>query len=378
MLHTQSTASSDIPLGDWYRAEVLPRLTVDMVFGDDVQWTRAGAWLARPCPLHNGERDSFHVHPETLAWKCHSACQASGDAVHFIKRRDRVDFPDAVRRLAALVGLELPGYVHDARTSRATRATARVTRAIAPRLAAARPAKGPNSSRTPPRPPPSRPPAEEVAALWASAVPVTADPEAAAYLASRAIDPARVEDQQLARVLPPADCRRKTSALPRWARFSGRSWAESGHRLVLPLYGAIGRLESLRARLVRPARGKELKALAATRYQVAGLVLAEVLARRLLAGDADAVELVRHAGLWIAEGEIDFLTLATAWSDADEDAPAVLGLVSGAWTPELAARLPDGCTVTIATDADNAGQKYADEITDSLRGRKVRVQRWSP
>lgn len=347
----RSTLTSAELLGDWLRREVLPRLSVPLVYGD-VRRGRAGAWLTQPCPLHNGERDSFHVHPDTLAWKCHSKCQDSGDVVAFVERRNGVGFVDAARYLAGLVGEELPG----------------------------RGARGPHQPaaprRSPPRPPPvyRRPPAAEVAALWAAAQPVTSDPEASAYLESRALCPATVEDRDLARVLPPG------ARLPRWTSCRGRSWAESGHRLVLPSYSATGRLESLRARLLRPPRvADELKALAPAGANVAGLLLADALGRRLFAGEPDAVELVRRGGVWIAEGETDWLTLASAWSDGAEDAPAVLGLVSGAWTPELAARLPDNVTLQLATDADEAGERYACEVVATLAARMraglVKVER---
>jgi hypothetical protein len=148
------------------------------------------------------------------------------------------------------------------------------------------------------------------------------------------------------------------------------------------MYGATGRLESIRARLLRTPHGDELKALAPRGAQVAGLLLSDALGRQLLAGDIDAVELVRRAGVWIAEGEPDFLTLSTAWSDSAEDAPAVLGIVSGTWTPQLAARVPNGCTLTLATDADAVGDKYAGEVVATLAARMraggVKVERWQP
>ena len=63
------------------------------------------------------------------------------------------------------------------------------------------------------------------------------------------------------------------------------------------------------------------------------------------------------AGIVIAEGGPDFITWAVESSDADEDAPAVFGIGSGAWTPEHAARVPDGYIVTIATHDDEAGDR---------------------
>jgi hypothetical protein len=78
--------------------------------------------------------------------------------------------------------------------------------------------------------------------------------------------------------------------------------------------------------------------------------------------------------LVIAEGEMAFL----AWSLSS--AIATLGIVSGSWTPELAARIPDNARVLIATDHDRAGQEYAQKIIHSLRdravARRVVLERW--
>jgi hypothetical protein len=205
---------------------------------------------------------------------------------------------------------------------------------------------------------------------------VAEDAEAGAYLASRFLDPVKVQDRDLARVLP------VTFRFPRWARH-WRSSKGPCYRLIFALYGATGQLETLRARpLVRLEKPRP-KALPVSDAESAGLVLADVLGRSLLANDPDAMELVRRAGVWITEGEPDFLTLATAWSESAEHAPAVFGLASGAWTPDLAACVPDGTTVVVATDPDAAGEQYAQGVVatfaDRMRQRKVRAERarWS-
>jgi DNA primase len=84
----------------------------------------------------------------------------------------------------------------------------------------------------------------------------------------------------------------------------------------------------------------------------------------------------------VAEGEIDFLTCAADASDANEHAAAVLGVTSGSWTAELAARVPDGAVVVVATDDDKGGEAYARRIVDTLaprmRAGRVSVERWKP
>jgi len=43
--------------------------------------------------------------------------------------------------------------------------------------------------------------------------------------------------------------------------------------------------------------------------------------------------------------------------------------VSGSWSAAIAARIPNGSHVVIATDNDAAGDKYAEIIAASLSGR---------
>ena len=226
---------------------------------------------------------------------------------------------------------------------------------------------------------PVYPPAEELAALWAACVPVVHDEAAALYLLGRRIEPFRVADLDAARALP-----LDASGLPAWAN----SWASRRLRLVVPLVDVRGAMRSVLARTIVPSAElppDALKSAAPKGYGRAGLVLACPFARRVLehsakpswwTDDAPAFRVV------VAEGEIDFLTCAAEASDANEHAPAVLGVTSGSWTAELAARIPDGTTVVVATDDDKGGETYARRIVETLAPRMraglVRVERWRP
>src|SRR5262249_38341057 len=87
-------------------------------------------------------------------------------------------------------------------------------------------------------------------------------------------------------------------------------------------------------------------------------------------GDDSAVEpFVREVGLVVVEGEPDWWTWATRWGEAHDLAPAVLGLVSGSWTEEIAARVPDGTSVVVRTHADRPGGGYAERVVRSPEGR---------
>jgi hypothetical protein len=71
----------------------------------------------------------------------------------------------------------------------------------------------------------------------------------------------------------------------------------------------------------------------------------------------------------VTEGDPDFMTWGTRFSDADEAAPATFGIFSGSWSPAIAARVPDGTRVSVRTDHDDAGDRYAAVVIDSLRSR---------
>jgi hypothetical protein len=230
-----------------------------------------------------------------------------------------------------------------------------------------------------PRPAPEPPPArertpEEVGALWSRCVRVCDDGgEVAAYLEGRGIPAGAVEDLDLARALP-AD-----AILPPWAGRAGRPWPISGHRLIVPLFDSAGVLVTLQAVAVNPAEPSKLWPRGGG---PAGAVFADPLARLWLSrepmGDgSDPAEAVRRYGLVVAEGAPDFLTWATNWGEACEDAPAVVAVAAGSWTAELAARVPDGTNVTLATHPDKAGDRYAQEVARSLSGR-CSLRRWRP
>ncbi|MBI2900475.1 MAG: hypothetical protein HYY17_09825 [Planctomycetes bacterium] len=207
-------------------------------------------------------------------------------------------------------------------------------------------------------PPPSYPPHDELLDMVRNSLPVTSDPEAVAWLASRGLDPEAVEVWHLARALAPE------GPLPSWARCGSRDWRESGHRLLLPLFDARGSLRSVKARAV--CAEAERKELAPTGYSTGGLIFACIMGRRLLAGDVPEWWTPQ---ILVVEGAPDWLTWGARQSDAREDGPAVLGVGAGSWTPAIATRIPDGSTVYLRGHSDAAGARYLDAIEATLAGR---------
>ncbi len=211
---------------------------------------------------------------------------------------------------------------------------------------------------------PARPPHQEVAALWAASLPVYDAPEATAWFAHRYGRAATWSLQQaalwdLARVIPAG------LYLPRWARSQGGPWTHTGHRIIFRFWDHTGQAASLRARAFEGATAP--KSLAPAGFSVKGLVLAGPLAQQLLGGVCPPWWQPRQ--VIIAEGEPDWLLWALRQREADEQGPAVLGIESGSWSPQIAARIPTGASVFIRTHHDEPGERYAQQIAASLHNR---------
>lgn len=345
------------------------------------------AGIAGPCPCCGAERRGgddkrppVGVRPDGLGWRCHR-CNAGGDGV-------------------ALVAAELVGTPKPNRADHAAWGTVRDWYADRGWCEARRTLGEPPRPRPAPVPlaapvePPRPPPVEEVAHLWnrAGRADLEASPPSpATWLRSRlarggdGAAPEVLAALELARVLPKPT---EAEPLPRWARFAGLDWYAGGFRLLCPMFNAAGALASLRARWTG-APGADLeasprpwaKSAAPAGHSLAGMALACPVGRWLLSrgpdarpGDLPAPEApaVRWSGLVaVVEGE------PALWHAADPrrarraadgglDLPAVLGVVAGSWTAELAARIPTGARVLVATDLDRAGEGYAARIAATL------------
>jgi DNA primase len=59
-------------------------------------------WVAH-CPFHDDRRPTLTIFPHTQSWFCF-ACNFGGDVFEFVKRIEKVSFPEAVTRLSGRVG----------------------------------------------------------------------------------------------------------------------------------------------------------------------------------------------------------------------------------------------------------------------------------
>lgn len=316
-----------------------------------------------PCPACGAERrhtrsgdrrGAVGLRPDGRGWSCFQ-CEETGDALELVAQR---------------IGGGRLRDLGDARKAEVREWCARFLNLDPSERAGSQARKlAPLQPRAvPPPPPPRYPPADEVAALWASCVPVTDDPEVSGYLDGRGILAAEVARLDLARALP------ASATCPTWAGAGEgdrwRSWAARGARLVVPLFDARGALRSVLARFPWKVEHGP-KSLGAKGYQRGGLVMANARARSWLDG-TDATP----APCFVLEGETDDLLSAVGpakgqtWASLGAN-PATLGIFSGSWSREVADRIPDGSEVAVATDDDAQGDAYAREIGETLAARVV-------
>lgn len=85
------------------------RLRADIVetIGEHLQLKRAGREFRALCPFHHEKTPSFYVVPAKGFFKCFG-CGESGDVFGFLMKHVGMSFTDAVRHVAAKVGVEIP------------------------------------------------------------------------------------------------------------------------------------------------------------------------------------------------------------------------------------------------------------------------------
>ncbi|MCC1491728.1 DNA primase [Cognatishimia sp. F0-27] len=92
--------------------ELRTRTSLTQVVGRKVMWDqrksnqgKGDMWA--PCPFHHEKTASFHVDDRKGFYHCFG-CQASGDAIKFIRETENVGFMEAVEILATEAGMEMP------------------------------------------------------------------------------------------------------------------------------------------------------------------------------------------------------------------------------------------------------------------------------
>ena len=86
--------------------QVLLRNDVETVIGGYVNLRRAGSNLKGLCPFHSEKTPSFTVYPQDNSFYCFG-CGAGGDVISFIRKKENLDYPDAVEFLADRAGITI-------------------------------------------------------------------------------------------------------------------------------------------------------------------------------------------------------------------------------------------------------------------------------
>lgn len=211
-------------------------------------------------------------------------------------------------------------------------------------------------------PPRVRPPTDELIRWWEASQPLFGagdtprDLEAWQLLRSKGIDPLEASTFGLVRLAPRADALRVS-----WWPAAWRT-----HRLVVPAFEIDGTFASVHARAVGEVPRGEPK----TRWPVgcaaSGLLFATPPTRKLLGGSPEIAAEVSQ--LLFVEGLTDFLAAAldAIVCSGHGLRRAVLGITSGSLGALKRLRIPPRLPVLIATDADDAGDRYAAAIATAL------------
>ncbi|RDV83228.1 DNA primase [Ammonifex thiophilus] len=92
--------------------EVLDRTDIVALVGEYVRLKRQGRNYVGLCPFHAERTPSFTVSPEKQFFYCFG-CGVGGDALKFLMLQEKLDFLEALERLALRAGLSLPPQSRD-------------------------------------------------------------------------------------------------------------------------------------------------------------------------------------------------------------------------------------------------------------------------
>jgi DNA primase len=98
---------------DKFIDELLARVDIVDVIDAHVPLRKAGKDYKACCPFHEEKTPSFTVSPDKQFYHCFG-CGAHGTAIGFLLEYERLNFPEAVKYLAARVGLTLPTEAQEA------------------------------------------------------------------------------------------------------------------------------------------------------------------------------------------------------------------------------------------------------------------------
>ena len=105
---------------DQFLDELRGRVGLIDVIGRRVKLTRKGREYLGLCPFHKEKTPSFTVNEEKGFYHCFG-CQAHGSVFDFVMETEGLNFPEAVEKLAAETGMEVPRETPEARENQKQR-----------------------------------------------------------------------------------------------------------------------------------------------------------------------------------------------------------------------------------------------------------------
>ena len=97
-----------------YKPRVLAAVDIVDLIGKTVSLKKRGRNYLGLCPFHSEKSPSFNVDPGKQFFHCFG-CKASGNAIDFVMRRDRLEFIEALRQLGDAHNVERPNTSPQAR-----------------------------------------------------------------------------------------------------------------------------------------------------------------------------------------------------------------------------------------------------------------------
>src|ERR1022692_4753692 len=95
---------ADMPFDSGAVAEVQAKVDLLAYVSQYVTLKKQGREYRGLCPFHSEKTPSFYLNADKQVWHCHG-CAAGGDLIKFVERYENVDFPTALRMLAARAGV---------------------------------------------------------------------------------------------------------------------------------------------------------------------------------------------------------------------------------------------------------------------------------
>ena len=105
--------------GEGLLEEILRRTDLVKLVGRRVKLARKGRVFWGLCPFHKEKSPSFKVENERRNYHCFG-CGAGGSAFKWLQETEGLTFPEAVQRLAAEAGVELPAWTPEDEARRIT------------------------------------------------------------------------------------------------------------------------------------------------------------------------------------------------------------------------------------------------------------------